>query len=250
MGLFSIPLRTSWTVLKNDQAEGLELRFQHREQKSWHRYQDYDLFLGLRWGEAGYRLTLTVSPRSGERRLLEECFVREEEALPEKLSLFQDMSGPNRWGEAHRMWIAGLWEAERQRLGTRHFRQLEPPRPPVLGDFIPLKVPAGWSAAWNTFDRDYLQPGFLAPVEDFSRLHWERDIAMFTNETREPALCLDLEYWSSEDMRTAALRVHLYRWTEEGSETIHEEMTRDSQWAVEKLEEFFLWDCEVKRSGL
>ena len=32
-GLFSIPLRTSWTVSKNDQAEGLELRFQHREQK-------------------------------------------------------------------------------------------------------------------------------------------------------------------------------------------------------------------------
>ena len=31
-GLFSIPLRTSWTVSKNDQAEGLELRFQHREQ--------------------------------------------------------------------------------------------------------------------------------------------------------------------------------------------------------------------------
>lgn len=248
MRLFSIPLHTSWTVWKNDRAEGLELRFQHREQKSWHRYQDYDLFLCL-WEEAGYRLTLTASPKVGERRQLAACCVQALEALPEKLSLFQAMSSPSCWREEDRNWIADLWEAERQRLGTRHFRQLEPPRPPVPVDFVPLKIPAGWEAAWNTLDCDYLQPDFLAkflaPERERPQLHWERDIAMFVN--KEPALCLDLEDWSGEDMRTAAFRVHLYRWTKEGPETLGEEMTRDPRRAVEKLEEFFLWEETLQR---
>ena len=241
MGLFSIPLHTSWTVWKNDRTEGLELRSQHREQKSWHRYQDYDLSLCL-WEESGYRLTLTVSPKSGERRQLAACCVQGPEALPEKLSLFQAMSSPSCWREEDRTWIAGLWEAERQRLGTRHIRQMGPPRPPVPVDLVPLKIPA----AWNTFDCDYLQPDFsvrsLAPARERPQLHWERDIAMFVNKAPEPALCLDLEDWSGEDMRTAAFRVHLYHWTEEGPETLGEEMTRDPRRAVEKLEEFFLWE--------
>ncbi len=243
MGLFSIPLHTSWTVWKNDRTEGLELRSQHREQKSWHRYQDYDLSLCL-WEESGYRLTLTVSPKSGERRQLAACCVQGPEALPEKLSLFQAMSSPNCWREEDRTWIAGLWEAERQRLGTRHIRRMGPPRPPVPVDLVLLKIPAGWEAAWNTLDCDYLQPDFLAkflaPERERPQLHWERDIAMFVN--KESALCLDLEDWSGEDMRTAAFRVHLYRWTEEGPETLGEEMTRDPRRAVEKLEEFFLWE--------
>ena len=243
MGLFSIPLHTSWTVWKNDRTEGLELRSQHREQKSWHRYQDYDLSLCL-WEESGYRLTLTVSPKSGERQQLAACCVQGPEALPEKLSLFQAMSSPNCWREEDRTWIAGLWEAERQRLGTRHIRRMGPPRPPVPVDLVLLKIPAGWEAAWNTLDCDYLQPDFLAkflaPERERPQLHWERDIAMFVN--KESALCLDLEDWSGEDMRTAAFRVHLYRWTEEGPETLGEEMTRDPRRAVEKLEEFFLWE--------
>ena len=243
MRLFSIPLHTSWTVWKNDRTEGLELRSQHREQKSWHRYQDYDLSLCL-WEESGYRLTLTVSPKSGERRQLAACCVQGPEALPEKLSLFQAMSSPNCWREEDRTWIAGLWEAERQRLGTRHIRRMGPPRPPVPVDLVLLKIPAGWEAAWNTLDCDYLQPDFLAkflaPERERPQLHWERDIAMFVN--KESALCLDLEDWSGEDMRTAAFRVHLYRWTEEGPETLGEEMTRDPRRAVEKLEEFFLWE--------
>lgn len=226
--------------MENDRTEGLELRSQHREQKSWHRYQDYDLSLCL-WEESGYRLTLTVSPKSGERRQLAACCVQGPEALPEKLSLFQAMSSPNCWREEDRTWIAGLWEAERQRLGTRHIRRMGPPRPPVPVDLVLLKIPAGWEAAWNTLDCDYLQPDFLAkflaPERERPQLHWERDIAMFVN--KESALCLDLEDWSGEDMRTAAFRVHLYRWTEEGPETLGEEMTRDPRRAVEKLEEFF-----------
>ncbi len=229
--------------MENDRTEGLELRSQHREQKSWHRYQDYDLSLCL-WEESGYRLTLTVSPKSGERRQLAACCVQGPEALPEKLSLFQAMSSPNCWREEDRTWIAGLWEAERQRLGTRHIRRMGPPRPPVPVDLVLLKIPAGWEAAWNTLDCDYLQPDFLAkflaPERERPQLHWERDIAMFVN--KESALCLDLEDWSGEDMRTAAFRVHLYRWTEEGPETLGEEMTRDPRRAVEKLEEFFLWE--------
>ncbi len=229
--------------MENDRTEGLELRSQHREQKSWHRYQDYDLSLCL-WEESGYRLTLTVSPKSGERRQLAACCVQGPEALPEKLSLFQAMSSPNCWREEDRTWIAGLWEAERQRLGTRHIRRMGPSRPPVPVDLVLLKIPAGWEAAWNTLDCDYLQPDFLAkflaPERERPQLHWERDIAMFVN--KESALCLDLEDWSGEDMRTAAFRVHLYRWTEEGPETLGEEMTRDPRRAVEKLEEFFLWE--------
>ena len=154
------------------------------------------------------------------------------------------MSSPNCWREEDRTWIAGLWEAERQRLGTRHIRRMGPPRPPVPVDLVLLKIPAGWEAAWNTLDCDYLQPDFLAkflaPERERPQLHWERDIAMFVN--KESALCLDLEDWSGEDMRTAAFRVHLYRWTEEGPETLGEEMTRDPRRAVEKLEEFFLWE--------
>lgn len=245
MKLFSIPLYTSWTVSAN--GGRLELAYQSRARKVQHRYQDYDLSIGL---EEGYQLTLTVIPKIGTPRLLERCVVNSWEELPEKLSLLQAKSAPECWGEEHRSWIKGLWEAEQSRLHTRHIRQIEPPRPPVPVDFVPLKIPAGWTAAWNTFDKDYLQPGCLAAAEDLSRLHWERDIAMFVNEIATGSLCLDLEDWSGEDMRMAAFRVHLYRWTERGPVTLGETMTQEPQQALETLEKFFQWDCEAKQSGL
>lgn len=250
MTRFSVPLHTGWTVEKNDTKEGLALQYHHREQKGRLQYQDYSLALCLQGEGAGHRLTLTVTPRIGGARLLETRFVRQDESLSEALSLLQGMTDPACWGAEHRAWIAGLWEAERQRLGTRHIRPLNPPRPPIPGRFVPLRVPAGWEAAWNTFDTDYLQPDFLAPAEDLSPLHWERDIAMFVKGEEPCALCLDLEDWSGEDMRTAAFRVHLYHWTEEGPETLGELMTREVWQAVKKMEEFFPWDCEAAQSRL
>lgn len=242
-----IPLYTSWTVTANSE-DGLELQYQHQEQKSWHRYQDYRLSIRVNQEGEGCRLTLSVSPAAGQPRILEERFGDDWTQLPELLSLLQAKSSPECWDAAHRDWLKGLWEGEQRRLGTRHIRQLGPPRPPTAVDLVPLKIPAGWTALWNTFDRDYCNPNFLktllAPPELFSNLHWERDIAMFVNRTRDPELYLDLEDWSNKDMRTTAFRVHLYRWTEEGQKTLAETMTRSPEEVTKKMEEFFQWDCE------
>lgn len=245
--LLPIPLHTCWTVTANSK-DGLELQYQHQEQKSWHRYQDYRLSIRMNREEEGYRLSLSVFPAVGQPRVLEEYHGVHGEQLSKLLSLFQAKSSPECWAAAQQDWIKELWEGEQRRLGTRRIRQLGPPRPPAAVDLVPLKIPAGWTALWNTFDLNYCDPDFLktllAPAELFSNLHWERDIAMFVNRTRAPELCLDLEDWSNKDMRTTAFRVHLYRWTEEGQKTLDETMTRSPKELVKKMEEFFQWDCE------
>lgn len=208
--LLPIPLHTCWTVTANSK-DGLKLEYQHRERKPKHRHLDYDqTILAEREGDQ-FRLTLTKLLQMGPPQVVKVHTGVDQEVLSQALSQLQ--SWPN-----------------------------------TGGTFVPLKIPAGWTALWNTFDSDYCDPDFLktllAPPELFSNLHWERDIAMFVNRTRDPELYLDLEDWSNKDMRTTAFRVHLYRWTEEGQKTLAETMTRSPEEVTKKMEEFFQWDCE------
>ncbi|NBI68016.1 dephospho-CoA kinase [Pseudoflavonifractor sp. 60] len=208
--LLSIPLHICWTVTANSK-DGLKLEYQHRERKPKHRHLDYgQTILAEREGDQ-FRLTLTKLPQVGPPQVVMVRSGVDQEALSQALSQLQ--SWPN-----------------------------------TGGTFVSLKIQAGWTALWNTFDSDYCDPDFLktflAPPELFSNLHWERDIAMFVNRTRDPELYLDLEEWSNEEMRTAAFRVHLYRWTEEGQKTLAETMTRSPEEVTKKMEEFFQWDCE------
>ena len=234
MELFSIPLHTSWTVEQNCDMEGLELRYSWRERKKRYSYQDYDLLICVRREGEGWLLSFAVQLKVGASRVLETRRLNGREKLPWQLSLFQCKTRPEHWGAENIAWVNGLWREAQRRLSAGHIKLAEPPRVPTHVQLIRLKVPAGWTAAWNTLDESYLSWECSAPEEDADRLHWERDIAMFTRGE----VCLDVEDWSNEDMKLTAFRVHLYRWTEDGPVTLGEETSRDLRQVLEKTEEF------------
>lgn len=232
-----------WFIVRNNKFANpfLELKYTYHMRKKKFSFQEYILFIMVEEQQVyidndRYKVTVYIKPCDNKIYCLECAFCSGIEDIIEKVKCFaHQYQSPNNWSIEQIRWIYPIWEAKRnaQNLKTMiEYHGTQCPSKPF--DYIPLKIPEGWTIVLNSFVKNdsYLffsqtsnQKDEFSRVKIFKKLltnyqknpctlyemfEWERDIAAFCLECPNYEIVVELQEYVCKNPTATLLHIHVY----------------------------------------
>lgn len=152
-----------------------------------------------------------MQPCDNKLYLLEYALCTNIKSVLEKVKCFADKySSPHYWDINQIKLIYPIWDTERKKRNIKSmmaYQGQKDPHKPL--DYVPIKIPAGWNIALNSFFENYT---FKVPSKQqtLAEFYWDRDVLAFILELPYYTIFLELQEYTCNDRETSLLHIECY----------------------------------------